>query len=178
MKLQIQSYLIGVLNNHKRIIGSMKDNGYSKVSIQSHENYTNELRDLYDFISILPDEQISDTYKEINRLRNILARIEIDSDTETLRRRNLQRKVTELEESCEIMCEVEKNNHTTIKELESANIRYRGQLLENDKKIIQLEEVNSGVWEENRRIKLLNKQSFRKIKILKNKLKSKLKGDC
>lgn len=120
MKLQIQSYLIGVLNNHKRIIGSMKDNGYSKVSIQSHENHTNELRDLYDFISILPDEQIPDTYKEINRLRSLLEIEAYDSEQRTFEIISYKKRIAELEESCENMCEVEKSLHKQIEILKRA----------------------------------------------------------
>ena len=174
MKAEISSYITALINAHRNEISpnvSTLVNNHTRKS-------TNELIQLLEFINSIPEEKVTDTYVEINRLRDILARVEIDSDTETLRRRNLQRRVAELEESCEIMCEVEKNNHITIKELESSNVRYRGQLLENDKYINQLKEVNTGVWEENRQIKLLNKRSFRKIKILKNKLKNKLKGDC
>lgn len=174
MKKEITSYLTALINTHKNALSpdtSILVNSYNRKAIK-------ELNDLFEFVKAIPEDKVTDTYVEINRLRDILARVEIDSDTETLRRMNLQRRVVELEESCENMNEVEKNNHVTISELESANVRYRGQLLENDKKISQLEEVNSGVWEENRQLKLINNRSFRKIKILKNKLKSKLRGDC
>ena len=174
MRASINGYLTALINTHKNAISpnaSTLINNCTRKAI-------NELNDLVEFIKAIPNEQIADTYKEINRLRDILVRFEKDTDTETLRRRNLQKRVVELEESCENMNEVEKNLHLTIKELESANIRYKGHLIEKDKMIMQIREVNSGVWEENRQIKLLNKRSFRKIKILKNKLKTKLRGDC
>ena len=181
----------------------MKYYGYSKASIQSHQNYTNELNDLYDFISILPDEPITDIYKEINRLRDILARVDEDGYIEALTMKNLEREVSklqesihnhyrgsekivienvalkkrvaELEESCENMNEVEKNLHEQIK---TTDIRYKTQSSLTEGDINELKSVNLAIWEDNRRLKLLNKRSYRKIKILKNKLKNKIKGDC
>lgn len=87
----------------------------------------------------------------------------------------LRKRITELEESCTNMNEVERNLHEQI---ETTGIRYRTQLSMLECDMDELKVVNTGVWEENRQIKLLNRQSFRKIKVLKNKLKNKLKGDC
>jgi len=38
VKDKIAGYITGIVNNHIRIVKSMKENGYSRVTIQSHEN--------------------------------------------------------------------------------------------------------------------------------------------
>jgi len=173
MKSSVKAYVTALINTHKNEIipnASCLINGYTHKSIK-------ELNDLLDYISKIPEILITDTYVEINRLRDELARVVIESDTETLRRRNLQKRVVELEESCENMNEVEKNLHKKIKTLETNAGWISHQLLESDKKIRELEEVNTGVWKENRQLKLLNKHNLRKIRTLRSKLRNKLKGD-
>ncbi|MCB2309019.1 hypothetical protein LGL08_20155 [Clostridium estertheticum] len=174
MKTSIKVYLIALINTHRNEISpnvSTLVNNHTRKSI-------NELINLLEFVNAIPEEKVTDTYVEINRLRAIIARFEVDTDTETIRRRTLQKRVAELEEMCETMNEVEKNLREKIENLELANISYSGYVLKKDKMIDQHRAVITRVGKENKRLKVINKHSLKRIKILKNQLKTKLKGDC
>lgn len=105
MKKEIIGYITGAINNHIRILESMNKYGYSKASVQSHQNYADELSDLSKFITNIPDA---------NKEASILA------FNVALENGSLKRRIVELEESCENMNEVEKNLHYKIKGIEKA----------------------------------------------------------
>lgn len=173
MKTSIKGYLAALINTHRNAISS----NVSTLVNSCNRKAINELNDLLVFVTSIPEEPISDTYIEINRLKSKLEKDWYQSENIVFENIALKKRVAELEESCENMNEIEKNLHNKIEQLEENTMWLRDEILSSDKKTKELKEVNSGVWEENRKIKLLNKQSFKKIKILKNVLKNKLKGD-
>ena len=125
MKDKITGYITGVVNNHIRIVASMKKNDFSRALIQSHQNYTNQLNDLLDYVMDIPEETVIDTYVEINRLRDILAKEEVSSEDMAFEIIILKQRVAELEESCENMSEVERSLQQEIGNLEIDNIGWQ-----------------------------------------------------
>jgi len=79
---------------------------------------------------------------------------------------------------CETMNEVEKNLNGKINALDSNTKWLRTQLVNSDKTLREVEELNIGLRKANKQASLLNRQNFRKIRTLRSKLNNKLKGDC
>lgn len=69
VKQAITGYITGMINNHYRIIESMKKNGFKDHSIQLHENCINELNDLLDFVGDIPEEK---ECSELNKINEVL----------------------------------------------------------------------------------------------------------
>ena len=125
MKDKIAGYITGIVNNHIRIVKSMKENGYSRVTIQSHENYTNELSDLLDYVMDIPEETVTDTYAEINRLKEKLEYDWFTFESVSFENLVLKKRIEELEESCQLMCEVERNLQQKISHFEIDNAAWQ-----------------------------------------------------
>ena len=143
MKSEITGYLTGLINNHNRIVGSMKKFGYSNASIQIDVNYTNELTDLLAFVEKTPEE----TQQPMTVILNNIEENEL-----------LRKQIRELEDSCENMNEVEKNLHKKIKVFEEDAIKFKEQALDDKERIIDLENEYQECWETNKRLNVLDKE--------------------
>lgn len=96
MKKEIVGYLTGAINNHNRTVKLMKEARNPSGLGTVYESFVEELKDLKEFIENESEELVAES-RTAEWFRN---------------------RVRELEESCENMCEVQKNQQSKIKELE------------------------------------------------------------
>lgn len=112
MKAEIIGYVTGMINSYERTISQYKKDELPKEKYKSFDLVKEELSDLLDFAQDIPEE------------------------TDRLNKR-----IAELEESCENMNDIEKNLHLQIKELDTENIggqvAYQKLKVENQKLITQ-----------------------------------------
>lgn len=154
MRSSIKGYLTGLINNYKNGIG-FKVNPMTNTC---NALIVDILNDLLDYVTKFKEETVSEKTVIENEI--------------------LKKRIVELEESCENMNEVEKNNHATIATLESNTTWIRTQLLNSDKTLREVEELNIGLRKTNQYASSLNKQYLRKIRTLRSKLNNKLRGAC
>ena len=123
MKKSITSYITALINVHYSALERLPETSQAS---SLHAVYVDELNALLDFIEDIPENN------------SIVINLGNSEENKYLRKR-----VRELEESCESMCEVEKNLHKKIKNLEEANIRWQmdyANLRESKKDLAQLVE--------------------------------------
>ena len=106
MKKQIIGYVTGVINSYSRTIERLKASGAPILSTNSFQAFKEEFTDLLEFVIDIPEQN-----KEAAMLSFNVA----------LRNEDLKKRILELEESCEDMCEIEKNLHKRIKALTDNN---------------------------------------------------------
>ena len=124
MKEGIVGYITGIINSHQRKIEVMTGKA-TEYSIHQQKCFKSELSDLLDYVIDIPEETVTDTYIEINRLRDILEEKQVRSEDLAFEIIILRQRVAELEESCENMCEVERNLQQKIKHFEIDNAAWQ-----------------------------------------------------
>ncbi|WP_373899309.1 hypothetical protein ACER0A_002070 [Haloimpatiens sp. FM7315] len=119
MKQAIMSYITALINVHNNALERITD----RATNSNIKTFINELNDLLNFIADSPEE------KHITIILN-------KKDNETLRKR-----IKELEESCENMCEVERNLHEQIKQLRADNLMWQNACNQLREKLEKLEAI-------------------------------------
>lgn len=124
MKAEITGYITALINvkelNVKRIKRSNPN-----IDIKAHQNSIEELSCLLDFVEDVPEEMDHITV------------VVKDEEADLLRKR-----IRELEDSCENMCEIEKILHKKIEDLNSENLVYQITCTGLNEKIEKLEAIN------------------------------------
>lgn len=110
MKELIIGYITAVINNYTRTIDTFKQYNAANGSIRRFETIREELNDLLDFVEDIPEET-KEPY-------TIIFRTDSEEEVNILRKR-----IRELEDSCENMCEIERNLRNKIMLLEADNQR-------------------------------------------------------
>lgn len=106
MKNQIVGYITGVVNSYSRTIDRLKASGAPITSTNSFQAFKEEFNDLLEFVIDIPEE---------NKEASIL------SFNVALQNEDLKKRILELEESCEDMCEIVKNLHKRVQALVDNN---------------------------------------------------------
>ncbi len=175
MKKEITGYITGIINSYSRTIERLKANGAPIAATNPFTAFKEELTDLLEFVIDIPDSKETSILSFNVAIENV----------------TLKKRIAELEESCECMCDVERNLHKKIEELETAEIANREQLLDDKQKIEESEKEKNEFWEcnkqlnelykekrnkseslqaENKNLKYANKRMRKQVKILRNNL--------
>lgn len=112
MKALIIGYITAVINNYTRSIETLKECGASEGAIKRFETIREELNDLLDFVEDIPEWSKEPVTLNIT--------INSNEEVEILRKR-----IRELEDSCENMCEVQKNQLKRIEYLKDDNYMWQ-----------------------------------------------------
>ena len=111
MKKEITGYIQGVINSYSRTIERLKVSGVPITSTNSFQSFKEEFSDLLEFVIDIPEE------KEESIMSFNIA----------LENGAIKRRITELEEFCENLNEVEGNLHREIEKLN----KEKNQVIEN-----------------------------------------------
>jgi len=126
LKAEIMGYITGITNNHLRIVASMEKYGFEETLTAIHENVIDELNDLLTFVEDVPEETEFTKVvlakegvkmpmsKFTTELYDIIGDLQDQKEV-------LEKRVKELEESCQNMCDVDRNLQKKIKELKTTN---------------------------------------------------------
>lgn len=126
MKQGITGYIVGIINNHSRIVENMKKCERQVAVIAYEENYINELNDLLDYVTDIPEESQEPITVVLNT-----------TEVETLKSR-----IRELEETCIANNEVIDTQFKKIKELKDSNYLWQNaciKLREENEKVKECE---------------------------------------
>ena len=150
MKKEITGYITGIINSYSRTIERLKANGAPITATNPFKAFKEELTDLLEFVIDIPDSKETSILSFNVAIENTI----------------LKKRIAELEESCECMCDVERNLHKKIEALEAAEIAYREQLLDGKQKIEEVEKEKHEFWECNKQLNKLYKEKRSKNEIL------------
>lgn len=101
MKDMLIGYITALINNQDRKIESLKENKVDEITIENFNSFKGILEDLLIFTEDSSEIEICSLKEEATMLR---------------------KRVQELEESCEDMCEIEQNLHNQIANLKSDEV--------------------------------------------------------
>ena len=124
MKKEITGYIQGVINSYSRTIERLKVSGVPITSTNSFQSFKEEFSDLLEFVIDIPQEK-----EESIMAFNI-----------ALENGALKKRITELEEFCENLNEVEGNLHRKIEKLN----KEKNQVIEN---VMDLRRVRDSDYE-------------------------------
>ena len=153
---EILGYLIGAINNHNRTVKLMKEARNPSGLGTVYESFVEELKDLKEFIENESEELVAES-----------------RTTEWFRNR-----VRELEESCENMCEVHKNQQNQIEVLKIDLESSKGNAKTWSKRYVQGLETNINLVAEIEEQKGISKEcqlACNKLKEENESLREKLK---
>lgn len=125
MKNEITGYLTGLIDAHNRDIEFVKKFKLPSVLRQCHEDSAKELTDLLGFVEDIQEESTEDFCKE---LFSIVDKMQEQWDSfQVIAKDNLilRKEIAELKDSCENMCEVERNLHFKMEQLETENRNWK-----------------------------------------------------
>ena len=152
MKEAIIGYITGIINNHLRIVESLKEFHYPKQQIIEHQNYINELNDLLDFVEDSKEE------------KSYLQKVELIPD------KKKDEEILYYRKKIKGMAEDISNRGDRISELRDTTIKY---IEENEKlrsKIAEREKTNSKLMQQNESIGRTCNSLFKENKEIKEKL--------
>jgi archaellum component FlaC len=125
MKAEITGYITAVINNYTRTIERLKELQVNDLHLLRSESFRKELNDMLDFVTDIQEEKpqtaqiVEDLAKEIKRLENKLADDWKTFDKIAVANGIYRNRIRELEESCENMCQVQRNQLNKIEFLEN-----------------------------------------------------------
>lgn len=125
MKKEITGYITASINNYERNIKRMHTLKANAIEIKKYENFANELNDLIDYVTDIPEESQEPITVVLN-----------NTEVETLKNR-----INELEETCIANNEVIDTQFKRIKEQKEANYMWQNTC-------IKLREENERLKEE------------------------------
>ncbi|HDK7165891.1 TPA: hypothetical protein PTV51_002218 [Clostridium botulinum] len=128
MKQAITGYITALINNYERKITNLYATNVNLCKIRKYEKLKDELCDLLDFVIDIQEEKKEPTKVVLNNNTEILSLKKYIKGLEE-ERSILLKNIKELEESCQYMCDIEKNQLEKMELLKAENEDLKAKLL-------------------------------------------------